>query len=45
MIVGGDGKQLTDEQLAAVKEFVAQVGGVENARRAIAAVKESKKAA
>lgn len=42
--IGNDG-QLTDEQFAAVKEFVEQVGGIEQARRAVAALKELGKAA
>ena len=42
--IGHDG-ELSDDQLAAVKEFVLQVGGIENARRTIAALKELKKAA
>lgn len=36
---------LTDGEITAVKEFVEQLGGIENARRAIAALKELKKAA
>ena len=42
--IGNDG-QLTDEQFAAVKEFVEQLGGIENARRAVAALNELKTAA
>ena len=42
--IGNEG-QLTDEQFAAVKEFVEQLGGIENARRAVAALNELKKAA
>lgn len=37
--------QLTAEQLAAVKAFIEQVGGIENARRAVDAIRESMKAA
>jgi hypothetical protein len=36
---------LTDEQFAAVKEFIEQLGGIEYARRAVAALQELKKAA
>ena len=42
--LGSDG-ELTDEQFAAVKKFVEQLGGIENARRAVAALKELAKAA
>ena len=42
--IGNDG-QLTDEQFAAIKEFVEQLGGIENARQAVAALKELGKAA
>lgn len=42
--IGNEG-QLTDEQFAAVKEFVEQLGGIENARRAVATLKELGKAA
>lgn len=42
--IGSEG-QLTDEQFAAVKEFIEQLGGIENARRAVAALNELKKAA
>ena len=42
--IGNDG-ELTDEQFTAVKEFVEQLGGIENARRAVAALQELKKAA
>jgi hypothetical protein len=41
----GHEEHLTDEQLAAVKQFVEEVGGIENARQAIAALKELKTAA
>ncbi len=41
----GNENQLTDEQFAAVKEFIEQLGGIENARRAVAALQELKKAA
>jgi len=41
----GNGEELTKEQAAAVKEFIEQLGGIENARRAVAALKELKKAA
>lgn len=41
----GHQSELSDDQLAAVKEFVEQVGGIENARQVIAALKELKKAA
>lgn len=37
--------QLSELQIAAVKEFVEQLGGIENARRAVAALQELKKAA
>lgn len=40
-----NGESLTAEQLAAVKDFIKQAGGIENARRAIAALGELKKAA
>ena len=40
-----NGEKLTAEQAAAVKEFIEQLGGIENARRAVAALSESKKAA
>ena len=42
--LGSDG-ELTDEQFAAVKKYVEQLGGIENARRAVAALKELAKAA
>jgi len=42
--IGNDG-QLTHEQFAAVKEFIEQLGGIEHARRAVAALQELKKAA
>ena len=42
--IGSDG-ELTDEQFAAVKKYVEQLGGIENARRAVAALKELAKAA
>lgn len=42
--IGNDG-QLTDEQFEAVKKFVEELGGIENARRAVAALKELGKAA
>jgi hypothetical protein len=41
----GNKSQLTEDQLAAIKEFVEQLGGIENARRAVAALQELKKAA
>lgn len=41
----GSVEQLNEQQAAAVKAFIQQVGGIENARRAIAALKELKKAA
>lgn len=41
----GSERQLTDEQFAAVKKYVEELGGIENARRAIAALQELKKAA
>lgn len=40
-----NGEKLTGEQIAAVKEFIEQVGGIQNARRAVAALSELKKAA
>lgn len=40
-----NGEKLTAEQFAAVKEFIEQLGGIENARRAVAALKELGKAA
>lgn len=40
-----NGEKLTGEQIAAVKEFIEQLGGIENARRAVAALSELKKAA
>lgn len=40
-----NGEKLTAEQFAAVKEFIDQLGGIENARRAVAALGELKKAA
>lgn len=40
-----NGEKLTGEKLAAVKEFIEQLGGIENARRAVAALGELKKAA
>jgi alkylhydroperoxidase/carboxymuconolactone decarboxylase family protein YurZ len=40
-----NGEKLTAEQIAAVKEFIEQLGGIENARRAVAALSELKKAA
>lgn len=40
-----NGEKLTAEQVAAVKEFIEQLGGIENARRAVAALSELKKAA
>lgn len=39
------GEKLSAEQVAAVKEFIEQLGGIENARRAVAALSELKKAA
>ena len=44
-ISNGAKSQLTEDQAAAVKEFVEQLGGIENARRAVAALQELKKAA
>lgn len=37
--------QLTDEQLAHIKSFIAEVGGIENARQALLALAECQKAA
>ena len=42
--IGSEG-ELTEEQFAAVKKFVEQLGGIENARRAVTALKELAKAA
>ena len=42
--IGSKG-ELTDEQFAAVKKYVKQLGGIENARRAVTALKELAKAA
>jgi len=36
---------LTEEQILAIKEFVRQVGGVENAQQAIESLEQLKKAA
>jgi hypothetical protein len=44
-IANGKADKLTEAQAAAIKEFVEQLGGIENARRAVAALKELKKAA
>jgi hypothetical protein len=44
-IVFGNGEELTEDQAAAVKEFIEQLGSIENARRAIAALKELHKKA
>lgn len=41
----GKGDSLTDEQISAVQDFVEQLGGIENARRVIAALNEQKLAA
>ena len=40
-----NGEKLTAEQIAAVRGFIEQLGGIENARRAVAALGELKKAA
>lgn len=37
--------QLTDEQLASIKSFIEEVGGIENARQALLALAECQKAA
>ena len=44
-ILIGNQSQPSEQQIAAVKEFVEQLGGIENARRAVAALQEPKKAA
>ena len=38
-------EDLTEEQILAIKEFVRQVGGVENAQQAIESLEQLKKAA
>lgn len=40
-----NGEKLSAKQIAAVKEFIEQLGGIENARRAVVALGELKKAA
>jgi hypothetical protein len=38
-------QKLTDEQLANIKSFIAEVGGIENARQALLALAQCEKAA
>lgn len=37
--------QLTDEQMASIKSFIEEVGGIENAHQALLALAEREKAA